>query len=129
MELFLNLAWLLMALILISLWVLLKPQAEERRRNSVIALAMLIVVLFPVVSVSDDLWSVQNPAESDTSLRRDHLSPSAHAAFPVVLGSPEAIFCGLENTLVFNRVLHQRPLITPQSRLPESIQNRPPPTA
>ena len=129
MELFLNLAWLLMALILISLWVLLKPQAEERRRNSVIALAMLIVVLFPVVSVSDDLWSVQNPAEADTSLRRDHLSPSAHAAFPVVLGSPETIFCGLENTWVFNRVLHQRPLITAQSRLPESIQNRPPPTA
>ncbi len=129
MEVFLNLAWLLMALILISLWDLFKPQEGDRRANSVIALAMLIVVLFPVVSVSDDLWSVQNPAEADTSLRRDHLDPSAHAAFPVVLGSPESIFCGLDNTWVFNRVMCQRPLITPQSRLPESIQNRPPPTA
>ena len=49
---------------------------------------MLLVILFPVISVSDDLWSVQNPAETDTCQRRDHRDLCSHTSFPAVAALP-----------------------------------------
>jgi hypothetical protein len=72
MELFLNSAWALLAVAIVYLWLRLGRRAVSERQMSFVALVMLIVILFPVISVSDDLWSIQNPAETDTCQRRDH---------------------------------------------------------
>ncbi len=127
MELFFNLVWLFAAFALVFLWGTMKPAMPTPKRNSVIALTLLVVILFPVISVSDDLWSIQNPAEADTALRRDHASQAAHSNLVLHLGLPELPALGLEggwvSTAIFphlNQVILKAPHFF-------RIQNRPPP--
>lgn len=50
---------------------------------------MLVVILFPVISVSDDLWSLQNPAETDTCHRRDQNGGHSQTHFPAAAALSE----------------------------------------
>lgn len=127
MEFFFNFVWLVTALVLILQWCAVKPRVAARRRNSVIALAMLIAILFPVISVSDDLWSIQNPAETDTALRRDHLDHAAHSVLPVIAGGPVSPFAGLEHKSASGAISSQPALIPAYRYWISNIQNRPPP--
>ncbi|MGC1462900.1 MAG: hypothetical protein WA802_11910, partial [Terracidiphilus sp.] len=99
------------------------------RHMSFVALVMLIVVLFPVISVSDDLWSIQNPAETDTCQRRDHSAACPHASFPAVAALPEAAFLGLTFDVLSHDAPRQAQFFAIQSPALHSIQNRPPPAA
>jgi hypothetical protein len=91
MELFLNFAWALLAIASVCLWMRLERRAGVERRLPLIALALLIVILLPVISVSDDLQVLQNPAESDTfqCQRRDCLAHGSSGN----CRSPRAGFC------------------------------------
>jgi hypothetical protein len=128
MELFLNLAWALLALTSLCLWLRFDRREKGKRRRAFMALAMLIVILFPVISVSDDLWSPQNPAETDASVRRDHSGTAPHAIFPAVF-VPKALFvepppsCRRSAAPLFHTSL---PINRPAM---DRIQNRPPPAA
>lgn len=129
MELFLNSAWAVMAMAIVFLWLRLGRRAKSETRLSFIALVMLIVVLFPVISVSDDLWSLQNPAETDTYQRRDHLGSCPHSIFPVISALPETApaeltfgFHGFVAPLNHTKLAVENPALGP-------IQNRPPPSA
>jgi hypothetical protein len=51
------------------------PAAGATRRTQMVALAVLILILFPVISVTDDLQAIQNPAEVDSCLRRERSKP------------------------------------------------------
>jgi len=82
MELALNLAWALLAVAMLCLWLHCGPAKSNGRPMQLVALAVLILILFPVISVSDDLLSMQNPAEVDSAQRRDHAAPSTHSIFP-----------------------------------------------
>ncbi len=127
MEVFLNSAWALLALFCLCLWLRFDRREKSERRLAFMALAMLIVILFPVISVSDDLWSLQNPAETDSSVRRDHLAAAAHACFPVA-DLPATTFAGLANRCERTTAPHFRSSL-PVERPPMGrIQNRPPPT-
>jgi hypothetical protein len=88
MELALNLAWVLLAGAMVCLWLRFGPARGGGRRTQLVALAVLILILFPVISVSDDLLAMQNPAEVDSSQRRDHAAPSAHSIFPAAVALP-----------------------------------------
>jgi len=66
MELFLNFSWALLTIASVCLWMRMERRIGAERRLPLVALALLIVILFPVISVSDDLQVLQNPAESDT---------------------------------------------------------------
>lgn len=129
MELVLNLGWGLLALLLFRQWLHYTPHARSGRRVQFVSLAMLVLFLFPVISVTDDLQAVHNPAEIERSLRRDERSVSPHALLPTVAGPPSARMTGV--VLAFFKVA---PLPQPQrfalaaSPL-ASIQNRPPPCA
>ena len=132
MELTLNLAWMVLAALMFCLWLCFAPSAGpdrriEDRRAQFVALAVLTLILFPVISVTDDLQALQNPAETDSCLRRDHIVSNAHSIFPAVAALPLPVFAELPFGVL---------RISAPSRLPvpifdhpalASIQNRPPP--
>ena len=129
MELFLNFAWTLLAIAIVGHWFKLGHSGRSDRRLQVIALVMLLAILFPVISVSDDLWSIQNPAETDTYQRRDHFSSISHSNFDFAGTIPLPVFAGM--SLGYQRFAAPRslPLFAVDNPAFEAIQNRPPPTA
>lgn len=129
MELFLNSVWVLVVAAGVYSWLRHGRPAFAERHLSIVALAMLGVILFPVISVSDDLWSLHNPAETDTCQRRDHRATSPHSVFPTAAALPVPVFAGLSFSV--RRVLIQQAIAFVPVKNPAfgSIQNRPPPVA
>ncbi len=134
MELFLNLAWVVLAALMFCLWLRFSPRNGPERqiedgRAQFVALAVLILILFPVISVTDDLQASQNPAETDSCQRRDHVVSSAHSIFPAVAALPVPVFSELSFGIL--RFVAPGSLPTPLIDLPAMapIQNRPPPAA
>jgi uncharacterized protein YybS (DUF2232 family) len=129
MEIFLNLAWVVLALSSICLWARFERRTGTERRLPIVALLMLIVILFPVISVTDDLWSLHNPAETDILQRRDHhdVSPNTVAVASPYLCEPKFA----EIVLVVRHIgtVECRPVSSPPSAPFAAIQNRPPPLA
>jgi hypothetical protein len=130
-ELFLNLAGAFVAVSLICTWLWCAPRAVEGESPAlqIIALALLILILFPVISVTDDLVAAENPAEADSFQRRDHkisgpdaeLASSPHSeewALPLLPAVTWSQVAGL----ALNVPLPSAPALAP-------IENRPPPTA
>jgi len=128
MELALNLAWVALAVCMSWLWSRTSARAGKTRMQ-VVALAVLLLILFPVISVTDDLQTVQNPAETDSCLRRDHAPPNHHsishsgtALLPAAFGN---LFFGARWVAVTGGP--DAPSIV--SPALGSIHSRPPPTA
>lgn len=92
MELALNLVWAVLAVSAMGVW--LRFGSRSERRGQFIALSMLLLILFPVISVTDDLQLPQNPAEADCCLRRDHIVSNPHSILPLVSALPEAYISG-----------------------------------
>ena len=68
MELFLNLVWLTVATVLAGLWMRSRPhKGENRACAACCALFCAAVLLFPAISVSDDLASQTFTAEAGSS--------------------------------------------------------------
>lgn len=127
METFLNLAWAFLALLSGLLWLLYEQRRGTQQLQSMIALGILLVILFPVISVSDDLWSIQNPAEADSCLRRT--SPGTHPVLlspPPLLVSPLSPFAPEHGHLLLPTKSSSSLYATPALN---SIENRPPPRA
>ena len=82
MELTLNLAWMLLSAGM--LWVLLRhaPREGKNRRMQLVALGVIALILLPVISVTDDLMVVQNPALTDTSPRKGHIWTAVQSMHP-----------------------------------------------
>jgi hypothetical protein len=129
MELLLNLVWVLLTALLVGLWMRYAHRAGADRRMQLVALTVLILILFPVISVTDDLQAAQNPAETDCCLRRDHGCVAPHSIFPAVADLQQPAFAEVAfPTLGFiapNGPLS--PLMDNPALAP--IQNRPPPSA
>jgi hypothetical protein len=73
MELLLNLAWLLLAVPAYCLWRGARTAPGSRRFTSLqclLALGCLLVVLFPVVSATDDLCAMRNEMEESPASKR-----------------------------------------------------------
>lgn len=83
MEILLNLAWAALALLMVCLWLRMGGQKGTDRRRQIVAIVVLVAILFPVISVSDDLMAVQSATETDSCQRRDYLAASiAHPLLP-----------------------------------------------
>ncbi len=130
MELLLNLAWLLLAAVLVSIWLQRDSRAGTGGVRQVIAIAVLIAILFPAISMSDDLLAVQNPFEADTCQRRDHLEACAHHPVQPTLTMLAAV---LFADAPFRFTRFAVPRLVPLSRREQSDLavkgNRPPPAA
>lgn len=116
MEILLNLAWAALALLLVCLWLRLGSPTGTGRGRQIIAIVVLIAILFPVISVSDDLMAVQSATEQDSCQRRDHLAPSAHTVLPFA-----AIVTALYSEMSFGsvRFVSARSLPLPSIENPE----------
>lgn len=130
MEILLNLAWAASAIVLVALWLRTRGRSGNNCRGQIIAIAVLVAILFPVISVSDDLMAAQCPSEADTSVRRNHLvSPDTNPVLPAIaIVSPPA-FPGV----TFRFLSYVSPGWAAESfaKTPAlaSIRNRPPPEA
>ncbi|MGA2250137.1 hypothetical protein [Terracidiphilus sp.] len=130
MEIFLNIAWAVLAIALVVLWLRIGCRMDQSRRSQIIAIAVLIAILFPVISVSDDLMAVQNSAETDNGQRRDHLaSGDAHLLHTATAIEPPPIITGA----AFGFLQHvspgqDAPKVSDHLKL-TPYANRPPPMA
>ena len=96
MEIILNLAWGFCSLGLIWFWVRTRAANQAPRRTQILALAVVVLLLLPVISLSDDLMAMQGPAETDSSLRRSVHSDEGHpSVVPASLALPEQMMTAL----------------------------------
>jgi hypothetical protein len=74
MELLLNLLWLMLVLPAVLIWrgqsVCSKSLSHPRSFRAIVLLGCLLVLLFPVVSATDDLHPIRNEIEESSSSRR-----------------------------------------------------------
>jgi hypothetical protein len=129
MEIVLNLIWVSLAVAIVRLWIGHARREGATRRTQLAALAMLIAILFPVISVTDDLLTIQNPTEVDTSARRNHAASCPHTIFPVVAALPTPGFAA--PLFGFRRFVAPSsfPVPTVDNPALAPIRNRPPPAA
>jgi len=78
MELLLNLAWLLMALLACGLWRCSNSAPAGRKFASLLILGCMLVILFPVVSATDDLQPITPDLEEASSTRRSLSHANTH---------------------------------------------------
>ncbi|MFP5234448.1 MAG: hypothetical protein ACLGSD_00985 [Acidobacteriota bacterium] len=97
MELTLNLVWVMVAAIALAYWPLTWSRAKtanHRLAPQLLALSVLLLILLPAISITDDLWSVRNPAETDILVRRHdeathHFSSPSQGQTAVLIGTSE----------------------------------------
>ena len=92
MELFLNLCWLLLATSAAWMWWRRSAQWHPRRITSLIAVGCALILLFPVISESDDLH-VFRPEMEDVSFKAaaGKAAKAVHANSAHILCSPPPI--------------------------------------
>lgn len=130
LELLLNLAAILIAIAAVCFWLRIAPENGRDRRTQVVALILLLLILFPTISITDDLLAIQNPAETDNYVCLDYLHYSdAHYFWPVAVEMVEPVL--EEHCSGFLREAVPGTLtasvMNPPALAP--IENRPPPVA
>jgi hypothetical protein len=129
MELALNLGWTALTTAMCWLWARHARREGQGRWAQFVSLALVLVIMFAVITMYDDMAMAQNPAETRCFQREDDLGAHEHAQFhPVVATIPTPAA-----ELTFNTIRLAVPgsLLVPAVKVPSlsSIQNRPPPAA
>ncbi len=87
MEIFLNIAWLCVSVALLGRWMRAVRRGESKLDwSTVVAVGLLLLLLFPVISMTDDLVSMNTPGEVEHILRR-HDAPFLALAADLLYGS------------------------------------------
>src|SRR5580698_8695324 len=129
MELTLNLEWLALATAMCWLWARHARREGPARSSQFVSLVLVLVTMFAVITMYDDMAMAHNPAETRCFQREDDLAAHAHAPLhPVVASVPP-----LAAVPPFNMFHFAVPgsLFVSTVKVPviSSIQNRPPPPA
>jgi len=129
MEPFLNFVWALLTVVMAILWLRFGLREGTSRRSQLVALAMLVLVLFPVISVSDDLQALQNPAEADCCVRRDLVVASTHFILPAVVALFQPVVTQMPTGVLRHGAAGDAPRSQEDHPALAAIDNRPPPAA
>ena len=130
MEIVLNIAWALCSLGLIWVWMRSNASDSVPRRTQILALAMVVLLLLPVISLSDDLLAMQGPAESDACLRRALQSDDTHSSVAATpFGLPEQRVTAPALSGYSQEVVEDYSPTTLANALTRSLDSRPPPQA
>ncbi|RZU40459.1 hypothetical protein [Edaphobacter modestus] len=80
MELLLNFLWLSISLALIVTWAKAVRRGDTKNSwSAYVALALLLVLLLPVISMTDDIFAIDGPSELEHVVRRGDM-PLLHLA-------------------------------------------------
>lgn len=86
MEILLNLVWAAFAVLIAACCLRAGNRTPSDKRRQVITLCILVAILFPVISVSDDLMAIQFASEPDTALRKSDVAAGPlHQMVPVAV--------------------------------------------
>jgi hypothetical protein len=129
MESSLNLVWMTMATLMFWLWMRHAASKGGNRRTQLFALAVVVLILLPVISVTDDLMAAQNPAETDCCQRKDHSASIPHSVFPAIAALPPPVLAELNFSFLRYATPSRVPAPQVDNPAMAPIQNRPPPTA
>ena len=129
MELTLNLGWALLAALMAYLWLRHGPREGVSRATQLVALAVLLAILFPAISVSDDLQALHNPAEIDTSVRRTHVAANPHSILPTVVAYIQPMLAALSLGTPQFAGSREAPLVSENRPFLTEVSNRPPPAS
>ncbi|WP_263359751.1 hypothetical protein [Acidicapsa ligni] len=130
MEIILNIAWAVFSTGLVWFWVRDMRSHPERRGVQIVALVMVVLLLLPVISLSDDLMAMQGPAETTSSLRRAMHSDEMHpSVVPAALAMPEQIVASLLVSAWSQEALQNYGIPALALLLAPALDNRPPPCA
>jgi hypothetical protein len=91
------------------------------------ALAVCVLTLLPVISISDDLMAAQFPAESDSSLRWEIRALSSHAVHHAA-AMPTTSSAGIFSVPVVKLASAVSKLATVLPQVPIRFLNRAPPS-
>jgi len=129
-EILLNLAWALCSLALLWMWMRRRPTNAAPVASQMLALAMVVILLLPVISLSDDLVAMQGPAESDSCVRRVlHANEGHPSVVPAAAGMPEEFFAVLTTTGGSRELIQSYNFAPSPTLLIRSLDSRPPPQA
>ena len=129
MELLLNSVWSLITIAFLRDLLRIGRGEQVNRRAPITSLVLAAAILFPVISISDDIWSKQNPTDISDHQRRDLHASSSHFLTPMAAAIPEPTVA--ERNYCFQRLAVQWKSPSPKTEDTSfaSIQSRPPPTA
>lgn len=126
MELLLNLLWLMLAVPAIWLWRRDPAYARSSRRlghlRPMVLLACLLVLLFPVVSATDDLHAMRPEMEESSLSKRALKQSGGEKSYSWLTGlhSSSALLIAVYSFCPSNLAAGQ--IVTKPSRLPEPAQ-------
>ncbi|MDW5265681.1 MULTISPECIES: hypothetical protein [Acidobacteriaceae] len=132
MELFLNLAWAALSIFLISGWVwAIRKGHAEFEWTTLVALLLLLVLLFPAISMTDDRVAMSTPSELEHMMRSSEapLGQIAVLGLFSLLGAIVLVVLNMAAPLFYSRL---RPRIFAEKLLTGLIRAvgvRPPPVA
>jgi hypothetical protein len=127
MELVLNLGWLVMATAMCWLWVYHARREGRGRLPQIVSLALVLVTMFTVITMYDDMAMAQNPAETRSFQREDDFGAHAHTPLHPAVASVPPLAAELSFSTFRSAVVGSLVVPTVEPTFLSSIQNRPPP--
>jgi hypothetical protein len=130
-EVLLNLCWLLLIGLAFGFWV--RHRRDSKSLRLALALACLCVLLFPVISATDDLHAMRQEAEEFGSAKKTLHQSSSHGPGEHDLSAPPALLgtvfqaplyietCGLVSVLQTAAPLTAWTTISPSRAPPSSL--------
>jgi hypothetical protein len=106
-ELFLNLAWVTLSTLLIVGWIWsIRRGYTEFQWTTCVALALLLVLLFPAISMTDDRVAMSTPVELEHMMRASEapLGPAAVLGLFSLLGAIVLVVLNMTLPLFYLRL-------------------------
>lgn len=129
METAFNFVWaILVAAGLVFWWRAESPEGRSKSAQ-LCALAMVALILFPVISVTDDFRAAQNPAEADSCLRRMDPAAHQHTIVPDTAGLPPGHEAEPSIALLGRVAMREEHVPAAPIPVPSFLFSRPPPSA
>ena len=107
MELFLNLAWAALSILLIAGWVwAIRKRHTEFQWTTLVALALLLVLLFPAISMTDDRVAMSTPIELEHMMRSSEAALGQVAVLGLfsLLGAIVLVVLNMAAPLFYSRI-------------------------
>ena len=130
MEILLNFAWAMCSVALIACWWRGKKANAIPVHVQLLALGMVVLLLLPVISLSDDLAAMQGAFEADRSVRRIlHEDRAAVTAMPAFLAMPQEILSSMAGLVRLLERPRSDSTAICETLLSRPFSSRPPPQA